>query len=148
MVLGCYTCSSLNLQGYIDGKVWSEQYFFFPALAEYAEPGAVFDPDSNLSMVPILLHVLVIMLLNMLYREVAEWLTGLENHRLEEEHENSVIIKRFCFEAFECYIALVSLAFVQFDITRLRTELVGIFTADCLRRFVFAALCTVHSSRG
>ena len=67
MVLGtCYTCSSLNLQGYIDGKVWSEQYFFFPVLAEYAEPGAVFDPDSNLSMVPILLHVLVIMLLNML----------------------------------------------------------------------------------
>lgn len=49
-------------------------------------------------------------------RCAAEWLTGYENHRTEAAHRTSLIIKRVCFEAFDCYIALFYLAFWQRDI--------------------------------
>ena len=57
-----------------------------------------------------------------------------ENPRTSIEYENSVILKRFLFESFDCYIALFYLAFFQFDVIRLRVELVGMYTTDSLRR--------------
>jgi hypothetical protein len=96
---------SLTLQGYVDGKLWSERYFYIPELAALAAPGAVFDPAQTeyfgaLTYIPVIGHVLMIMQLNGLYRRVAEELTAWENHRLEEDHENSIIVKRFCFEVW------------------------------------------------
>ena len=35
--------------------------------------------------------------------KVAHALTDLENHRTQRAHDNSLILKRFCFEAFDCY---------------------------------------------
>ena len=58
--------------------------------------------------------------------------------------------QRFLFESFDCYIALFYLAFFQFDVIRLRVELVGMYTTDSLRRvfletIVPAALAWVSS---
>lgn len=140
LAIACFVMvCSLNMQGYIGDELWSERYVHIPPLAKLAEPGAIFDPNQTryfglLTYVPTLCHVLVISQLNGLYRSVAEWLTDNENHRLEQGHENAIVLKRFFFEAFDCYIALFYLAFVQFDIAKLRGELVGIYTADSLRR--------------
>ena len=37
------------------------------------------------------------------HQSIAHWLTDNENHRTKLEYENSVILKRFFFESFDCY---------------------------------------------
>jgi len=74
--------------------------------------------------------------LNTLYRSIAEWLTALENHRTDNDHNNSLIIKRIFFECFDCYIALFYLAFFKCDINALRTDLFGLYTTDSVRRLL------------
>eukprot|EP00892_Ulva_mutabilis_P012367 jgi/Ulvmu1/9502/UM052_0075.1 len=138
---------SLNLQGYIK-EPGDELYI--PALARYAEPGAVFDPargtrpglaNTLLPLVPVLLRIAVIVTLNqVIYRRIAAALTTFENHRYAHEHRSSLIIKRFLFEAFDCYIALFYLAFWHLDILKVRTELQGMFMGDCARRLALEVL--------
>ena len=65
---------------------------------------------------------------------VAEWLTEVENHKYEHQHENSLVIKRFLFEAFDCYVALFYTAFYELDPIALRQELIGLYTVDSIRR--------------
>ena len=81
-------------------------------------------------------HVVVILTLNTIYSSVAEWLTSIEPHAEERAAERSMQLKRFGFEAFDCYIALFYLAFVQCDVRRLRVELISIYTIDSFRRVV------------
>jgi hypothetical protein len=44
------------------------------------------------------------------------------------------ILKRFLFEAFDCYVALFYLAFYERDVDRLRLELISVFNIDTFRR--------------
>eukprot|EP00931_Biecheleriopsis_adriatica_P032861 TRINITY_DN19122_c0_g2_i1.p1 TRINITY_DN19122_c0_g2~~TRINITY_DN19122_c0_g2_i1.p1 ORF type:complete len:711 (-),score=164.19 TRINITY_DN19122_c0_g2_i1:36-2114(-) len=138
----CVMVCSLNLQGYMEQSATTfERAFYVEPLAQLAEPGALFDPDQTeyfglLTFGPTVLHVIAIMQLNKLYSSVAEWLTDNENHRLVEHHEQSLILKRFFFEAFDCYISLFYVGFVQQDMRKLRQELVGLYTVDSLRRVV------------
>ena len=81
-------------------------------------------------------HVIVILTLNTIYKSVAEWLTSIEPHADQHAAERSMQLKRFFFEAFDCYIALFYLAFVQCDVRRLRVELISIYTIDSVRRIV------------
>jgi hypothetical protein len=67
------------------------------------------------------------MILNTIYRGIAEWLTEKENHRTARSHNNSLIVKRIFFEGFDCYVALFYLAFCQFDFVGLRTDLFGLY---------------------
>ena len=66
--------------------------------------GGYFDPETWMGLVPVVTHVVVIMVLNLVYARVAGWLNDLENHKNEHSFENSLIIKRFAFEAFDAYI--------------------------------------------
>ena len=52
-----------------EGRRHFESPIHFEAIAQYAHPGAVFDPNGGMVMplVPVLLHVLVIMVLNTVY---------------------------------------------------------------------------------
>jgi hypothetical protein len=134
---------SLNLQGYINPNHNPERWhgshnahpFHFPAWADLAEQGNVFDARSSWrSLIPVVVHVMCISTLNSLYRVIAEQLTHYENHQTELSHINSLVLKRFLFEAFDCYVALFYLAFYERDIIRLRMELIGIFQMDTLRR--------------
>ena len=74
---------SLNLQGYIHHKHnpsrWGkEEYhpFHYSMLSDLAEKGQIFDVNSQyMSLVPVILHVIAVMSMNMGYRTVAEKLT-------------------------------------------------------------------------
>jgi len=139
-------CLFLNLEGYVHRN----SPIYIKVVARLAEPGGLFftgtsgeDGDYAMSIgsqlfgfIPVILHALIIMLLNSLYRVVAETLTEFENHRTEHEFENSIIIKRFLFEAFDCYIALFYIAFYELDPIALRQELIGLYTVDSFRRVV------------
>ena len=57
----------------------------------------------------------------MIYRRIANALTEWENHRTEANFENSLILKRYFFEAFDSYISLFYLAFSEFDIVKVRS---------------------------
>ena len=139
---------SLNLQGYINPKNNPERWhannphpFHFPALAVLAEEGNLLDAKSSWrSLIPVVLHVVCISTLNSIYRMIAERLTHFENHETEVAHTNSVVVKRFLFEAFDCYVALFYLAFWERNVDRLRAELVGIFQIDTLRRVLLECI--------
>eukprot|EP00977_Amphora_coffeiformis_P027664 scaffold34630_cov185-Amphora_coffeaeformis.AAC.10 len=132
---------SLNLQGYINPihnpERWNEgnHPFHFEKLADLAEGGNVFDSTSSWrSLIPVVVHVLCINILNGIYRTIAAWLTNLENHETEINHHDSFVLKRFLFEAFDCYVALFYLAFYERNVDRLRMELVSVFQIDTIRR--------------
>lgn len=125
---------SLNLQGYIRPR---NQYhpFHFNDVAKLSMEGEIFDNKSAwMSFVPVVLHSVCILLLNSLYRRVSSKLTDWENHETQTAHDNSLILKRFLFEAFDCYIVLFYLAFYERDVERLRSELVAVFNIDTFRR--------------
>ena len=131
--------ASLNLQGYVSELRASgrKSTFFIYRLAKLAEPGALFDPTGSvvLSKVPVLLHAIMIFILNQkIYRPIAIALTEWENHKTDADYENALVLKRFLFDAFDCYIALFYLAFFECDIVRLRNELAALFVSDCIRR--------------
>jgi hypothetical protein len=72
-------------------------------LSKLSDPGGLFDPMSNYAcFVPVVLHVAVITALNMCYQAIAHWLTNAENPAYEQQYQNSVILKRFFFESFDC----------------------------------------------
>jgi anoctamin-10 len=133
---------SLNLQGYINPKNHPERWhegnihpFHWPQISQLAEPGALFDMHSPWrSLIPVALHVTTISTFNAVYRVIATRLTEWENHPTELAFSNSLILKRFLFEAFDCYVGLFYLAFYERDIEKLGQELVSIFNMDTLRR--------------
>lgn len=134
---------SLNAQGYIrpssDPDRWNDSTsphpFHVQAVAQLSLPGAICDSKSWWrSLIPVIVHSVCINVLNNVYRIVAEKLTEWENHETETAHRNSVVLKRFLFEAFDCYIALFYLAFYERNVDKLRLELVAIFQIDTLRR--------------
>jgi hypothetical protein len=139
---------SLNMQGYInpdyDPERWHENTrhpFHFPLLSRLAEPGQVFDMNSTWrSLIPVVLHVVSILTLNNIYRMVATRLTIWENHETSLRFSNSLVVKRFLFEAFDCYVALFYLAFYERDIQKLRLELVSVFNIDTIRRLATETL--------
>jgi hypothetical protein len=123
---------TLFKKGYIKENAIGAQYLHFPRVAHYAKPGMYFDPNGEgpyptfLPLAPVVLHAVVIMGLNTIYRHIAEWLTTLENHRTDRDYQNSLILKRIFFDGFDCYIALFYLAFCKFDINALRNDLFGL----------------------
>mmetsp|Transcript_35370 Transcript_35370/g.59610 ORF Transcript_35370/g.59610 Transcript_35370/m.59610 type:complete len:709 (-) Transcript_35370:156-2282(-) len=134
--------ASLNLQGYIQGGV-----FFWPVFAQFSAPGGVFNPETCstlLCLAPTIIHVVSIVILNqVIWRTIATALTGWENHRTEAPHENSLILKRFLFEAFDGYISLFYLAFYELSALKVRTELVSFYTMDAVRRLVTETLIPI-----
>jgi len=131
----------LNLQGYMAGED-STDTFYIPILAQWTEPGRILDPTGNgdpflfgfITFLPVVLYVVVVRQLNAWYRGIALVLTEWENHDEETTFENALGMKRFFFEAFDCYIALFYVAFVLRDPVKLREELMSIFMADTIRR--------------
>jgi len=147
---------SLNLQGYVSkrGEYVLGVRVYYEALAHYARPGEIFDPASYLSLLPVVGHAVVILNLNAGYRHVAEALTRFENHRSARGHTDSLLLKRFFFEAFDSYLVLFYVAFELQDVPRLRKEILGLFTSDTVRRVLLETVVPAisqwlsHRSRG
>lgn len=72
-----------------------------------AKPGAIFDAESNMGTVTGIAQTICTMILNGYFREIATWLTDRENHKYQSTYENSLIIKRFAFEFFDCCLPLM-----------------------------------------
>jgi len=154
LITSCLLCvaffwiiCSLNLQGYVnpahDRNRWPEDddhIFHIPYLADLAQPGELLDCNTHYGLIPVVIHALVIAVFNMTYRSIAIHLTEWENHETDEHFENSLILKRFCFEAFDAFLPLLYLAFYEFDVAKLRGELVSLFNVDMLRRLTLECL--------
>lgn len=140
---------SLNMQGYIkhkhDSKSWytpsnqeAESHpFHFEYFANLSGKGRIFDCGSTIqSTLAVILHVTLVLSMNMGYRKVAELLTDWENHESRVTYSNSLIFKRFFFEAFDAYIVLMYLAFYEQDVNKVRSELINVFNVDTFRRLL------------
>lgn len=139
--------ASLNMQGYINPKHDPDRWhdgnkhpFHWPALSKLAEPGQVFDMNTLRCFFPVIIHVAIIFTFNNIYRVIATYLTQWENHQTQLNFSNSLILKRFMFEAFDCYVALFYLAFYERDISKLRTELISVFNIDTVRRLALECI--------
>jgi len=55
----------------------------------------------------------IIIILNMVYRKVAVYLTDWENYRTESEYENSFVVKNYMFQFVNSYISLFYIAFMK-----------------------------------
>lgn len=134
-VAGFVMILSLNLQGYVHQREGQYHPFHYPLLSALAEPGRALDSLSFWKCyVPVVLHVAAVTCMNLAYRHIAVKLTNWENHETEISHENSLIVKRFLFEAFDAYLILFYLAFYERDISKLRGELISLFVVDTFRR--------------
>jgi len=58
-------------------------------------------------------QAVAIIVFNELYKQLASWLTELENHRTETEFQNSLTVKCFLFQFINSYFALYIVAFVK-----------------------------------
>ena len=128
---------SLNVQGYVQQITWIERYAYLEGASSFGRTLLMTDPTG---LSPTLIHVLVVRLLNQVYRFIATKLTKIEHHDTIQAAENALVLKRFLFEAFDAYAALFYLAFIDFDIVKLRSELVSIYSVDALRRFATESL--------
>ena len=128
----------MNAQGYIssnDIPEDQEHRLHYPLIARLAEPGGIFDAESPVkSIIPIIIRAAVVFAMNSVYSVIAEKLTEFENHETIVSHQNSLILKRILFEAFDAFIILFYLACFERNVTLLRLELVGAFNVDTLRR--------------
>ena len=78
---------SLNLQGFIDNipdpRRWGDDRhhpFYFSSIASFSEDGMIFDKKSPyMSFVPVMLHVLLVLIMNMGYSKIAVKLTEWES---------------------------------------------------------------------
>jgi anoctamin-10 len=122
-----------------------KSFFHVRLLHRFSEPGAIFDPNGSyfpfpFPLIPVVLHSMCIMMFNNYYRQVALWLTEKENHRSQSQFESSLILKRFFFEAFDCYLPLFYLAFYELDAKLLKLELMALYTTDTFRRVLTETL--------
>lgn len=85
-----------------------------------AKEGAIFDANTNWNQIPSVTQTILTMLLNFKFRELARQLTERENHKYQSSFDNSLIIKRFCFEFFDCFLPLMYFGWWELDFKMLR----------------------------
>lgn len=80
------------------------------------------------------------MLLNGRYRKWAVLLTDRENHKYQSTYNNSLIIKRFSFEFFDCFLPLIYLGWWELNFKTLRQTVIMIYIVDEFRRVITESL--------
>ena len=114
--------------------------FDMPKLSVFADPGELFDPESNMNMVPSILQAVVTIIMNTKFRDVAHFTAGMENHKTQRSYNNSVFIKRFIFEFTDFQLYLFYIGIYQLDIAMLRINLISVFMVDEVRRILVEAV--------
>lgn len=100
----------------------------------------MFDANTNYSLILTIVHVLVVFILNIKYRESCMETTILEGHNSFESFEKSLIIKRFLFESLSAFTDFFYIGFINADIVRLKSEMFSMFAVDEIRRIVSETL--------
>ena len=111
-----------------------------PELASLAEEGAIFDANTNMNFIPSIGQIICTIILNTIYRQVAEFCTDRENHKYASEHENSLIVKRFVFEFFDCFLPLIYLGWWDLNFKVLRQTVISMYIVDEVRRVFLESL--------
>jgi anoctamin-10 len=131
-VFGFLVCC-YNITGVIIPDSKYDQ-FHIAFLADLALPGAIFDAESNMAYVTSIGQVILTMILNMTFREVATFCTQRENHKYKSTYENSLLVKRFMFEFFDCFLPLIYFGWWELNFKVLRQNVISLYVADELRR--------------
>ncbi|XP_029282110.1 anoctamin-10 isoform X1 [Cottoperca gobio] len=94
-----------------------------------------------LLFIPSVIYAVVIEIMNLVYRYVAEFLTEWENHRLESSYQNHLVLKVLVFNFFNCFASLFYIAFVMQDMVLLRQSLATLLiTSQILNQVMEAFL--------
>ncbi|VDM02639.1 unnamed protein product [Schistocephalus solidus] len=130
----------MNLEGFV--KADRSPYLYFYFISCWTEPGCIFDPvGGSLNFIPSILHPLLVNIMNqVVFRQIAEYLTETENHKTQASWDHSLIVKRFLFEAIDAYACPAYLGFILVDWAALRSMLVTTFATDSVRRLVAECL--------
>jgi anoctamin-10 len=75
-------------------------------------------------------------MLNLVFREVATFSTNRENHKYKSSYENSLLVKRFIFEFFDCFLPLMYFGWWEMNFKVLRQNVIALYVADEIRRIV------------
>ena len=127
----------------VTGVITAEKHgniFVIPELAALAEEGALFDANSNMGFVTSIVQVVLTLLLNLQFRQIARWCTERENHKYQSSFDNSLIIKRFVFEFFDCFLPLMYFGWWELNFKVLRQNVISLYVVDELRRVACESL--------
>ncbi|KAM7537762.1 hypothetical protein Aperf_G00000066429 [Anoplocephala perfoliata] len=124
----------LNLEGIINPDRSPHLHFRF--IGCLCDPDRLFNPENgSFRYVPGVLHPLVVNFMNqVVFRQVAERLTNMENHKMQMTWDRSLIIKRFLFEAVDAYASPFYLGVILADWKALHSYLLTTFATDSIRR--------------
>lgn len=129
---------SINLQGYMNTMAQPALEIDF--FDDFSDEGALFDANGPYAMVPVVLHVIVVLILNLTYKLMAEALTEWENYRTLADANASLTQKRVGFEFVNNFCFLFYIAFYRFDLPMLTAELQSLFWMDQLRRLAMESV--------
>eukprot|EP00742_Colponemidia_sp_Colp-10_P020576 GILJ01024011.1.p1 GENE.GILJ01024011.1~~GILJ01024011.1.p1 ORF type:complete len:581 (-),score=78.12 GILJ01024011.1:2-1540(-) len=129
---------SINLQGYMNTMAQPALEIDF--FDDFSDEGALFDANGPYGMVPVVLHVVVVLILNVTYKVMAETLTEWENYRTVAEANASLTQKRVGFEFVNNFCFLFYIAFYRFDLPMLTAELQSLFWMDQSRRLAMESV--------
>ena len=112
--------SNLNLNGFIQ----ADSLFEVKSLSNLTLPGQILENTSIQYRFIGIFFGLLMSKINGLYQAIARKTTDWENHKVQSNYENSLIIKRFIFEFFNYFLSPFYLAFVVFNMEGLRQSMV------------------------
>ena len=113
---------------------------YIEVLGDMAKEGAIFDVNSNMSLIPALAQTVITMILNGKFRTLSRELTDRENHKYQSTFDNSLIIKRFSFEFFDCFLPLIYFGWWELDFKMLRSTVIMLYVVDEIRRVATESL--------
>lgn len=115
-------------------------------LPEVAQPSAALLPEMVAQQVPGVLQVIWLTVVGEIYTTVAKNLNDFENHKTENQYQDHLIIKRFCFEFVQWLFGLFYTAFWRQDRAELSGLLFGAMVTRPIVRHVKAALLPVANA--
>mmetsp|Transcript_109324 Transcript_109324/g.151302 ORF Transcript_109324/g.151302 Transcript_109324/m.151302 type:complete len:384 (+) Transcript_109324:503-1654(+) len=133
----CVACFVIVIFLNMTGVIRPEHHhgaFNIPIFSKMADPGAIFDPESNVNMVACILQTIVTIIMNFKFSDIARWTAANENHKTERGYNNSVFIKRFIFEFTDFQMYLFYIGIYQANLPYLRVNLISLFMVDEVRR--------------
>lgn len=146
-IIFIYLIAMYNVTGVIVEEKWNT-IFYIPFLGDLAKEGGLFDAQTNWNLIPSIGQTILTMLINNQFRSTAKALTNRENHKYEGTYDNSLIIKRFSFEFFDCFLPLIYLGWYELDFKNLRQTVIALYIVDEIRRVATESLIpylTSHS---
>lgn len=105
----------------------------------------IYNGVDYVSLVCSVANAIQIQIFNIIYAKLVKVLTDLENHKTQNDYEDSLVLKTFCFQFVNSFNSLVYIAFIKPQVTNnskescmneLYTQLISIFLVSYARNFI------------